>query len=50
MLIAVNQAGAPYLSRSCNQSVDEGKPLLQSAANGERGESHPFIDWDDVVQ
>lgn len=50
MLVAVDQAGASSLSRRCNQGVNEGEPLLQSATNSECGESHLFIDGYDLVQ
>jgi hypothetical protein len=50
VLVAVDQTGAPSMSRRCDQGVDERDTLRQCATDVERGEGHPFIDRDDLVQ
>jgi len=49
-MIAVNQASAPFASSRRDQGVNERQPLRHLAADIERRESHPFIDWNDLVQ
>jgi hypothetical protein len=50
VLVSVNQAGAPSVSRGCDQSVDEGDTLHQCATDIESCEGHSFINRDDLVQ
>jgi hypothetical protein len=46
MLISMDQAGTAPMSRSRDQRVGEGKPLLHCATDIEREEGHYFIDRD----